>query len=153
MSNGNSLSTNKDYWHSKNDDWYAYFEYDFNNNAVLKQLVDKNDIDQGFRVYLRSDHHRHVGKPGSHKKKWDVAELMVNRDVTYYSEEKNDEQGQLIEGVRDVAYGKTHLLWELSHRGCNCGSSGATGSVSYLIDTQGPKVTGIYAATDAAGKN
>lgn len=153
MSNGNSLSTNKDYWHSKNDDWYAYFEYDFNNNAVLKQLVDKNDIDQGFRVYLRSDHHRHVGKPGSHKKKWDVAELMVNRDVTYYSEEKNDEQGQLIEGVRDVAYGKTHLLWELSHRGCNCGSSGATGSVAYLIDTQGPKVTGIYAATDAAGKN
>lgn len=104
-------------------------------------------------MYLRSDHHRHVGKPGSHKKKWDVAELMVNRDVTYYSEEKNDEQGQLIEGVRDVAYGKTHLLWELSHRGCNCGSSGATGSVAYLIDTQGPKVTGIYAATDAAGKN
>lgn len=149
ISSNEALSQARKYWHNGNEHWQAEFQYDFSGNSVLTELVQGNQIDEGYKAYLISDYHKHIGRHSD--KKWDVAKLRLNRDITVTAEKKNDEQPQLVEGVLDVPSTWTSLRWEMNHQGCNCGSSAVSNSIAWLIDTTQPVVKRVYAAKDEKG--
>lgn len=150
INSGDGLSTDRKYWHSGNEHWEANFKFDCSGYSNLCELIDSGQIEKGYRTYLTSDYHKHIGRHSG--KKWDVAVLSMEND-SVKSEGKDDEQGQLYEGKANVKEYTREFKWNMSHEGCNCGSSAVSGSVIYLTDNVEPKVTNVYMSSDSDGSD
>ena len=147
LKEGEALSTKRNYWHASNNHWEASFAFNFENEDEFTYLIDTGQINYGFRTYLRSDKHYHIGSPGTHDTQWDVAILTYN-EGSIFAEAKDDMVGQETTRYNLLSTYTRSLKWKMWHGGCNCGSSGVSGSSIYVVDTKNPYVKSAYVTRD-----
>ncbi|MBD8941438.1 MAG: hypothetical protein EGR71_02675 [Clostridiales bacterium] len=152
LKEGEALSTKRNYWHASNNHWEASFAFNFENEDEFTYLIDTGQINYGFRTYLRSDKHYHIGSPGTHDTQWDVAILTYN-EGSIFAEAKDDMVGQETTRYNLLSTYTRSLKWKMWHGGCNCGSSGVSGSSIYVVDTKNPYVKSAYVTRDLEGRD
>ena len=162
MEEGNPLSRDDMLWHQDNEGWNAWYEWNFKDSltdsqmAVLKALMEKEQIRLNYDGNLTSDYHRHIGR---HKNKlWDLPKVRLYGNATQLiyqqAEAKDDGQAQHYTVYADSSESWKNFqafYFNAGHDGCCCGSSKVSQSVIYLSDMEAPYIKSAYAAADKNG--